>query len=340
MARRRPRVGLWIVLGGLVVAVIAAIFAVRFIQRDEPERFANILDHFKYGSYGSEGRGGVPYSLWLALPRAFPEHLPKGPGSGYERLGFLYEPGRRDRRGARRPIGTSYREDPIGQIGLNCAVCHTATLRESPDAPRRIIPAMPANQFNLQEYVGFLRRVAKDRRFNAKTLIPVMREVDPKFSRTDELLYRHVLIDVTKRSLQRLDDDFAWMDRRPAEGPGRVDTFNPYKVLLDRDARRGIYLGPRDREVGTVDLPSIWNQRPREGMYLHWDGNNNSVQERNISAAIGSGVDENPSEQTDSLDEEALFRVGDWIADLKPPRYPAERIDGARARCGATIYRE
>lgn len=317
---------------GMAVAAVAAlvsigIFVVRLLQRDEPEVHANIVEHFKYGSIGSEGRGGIPYSLWLALPRAFPEHLPKGPGHGYERLGFLYEPGKR------RPIGTSYRENPLGQVGLNCAVCHTGLVRSSAAAPPRLVLGMPANQLHLQAYVKFLRASGKDERFNADTLIPAIRKADPDFSWTDELIYRHFVIPRTRKALLEVDKQFAWMDRRPPQGPGRVDTFNPYKVLLGIDRAS-------DKTVGTVDLPSLWNQRPRRGMYLHWDGNNNKVEERNISAAIGAGVMEDTKGMKDSLDEPSMARLADWISDLKPPAYPAERIDRPLARRGATVFAE
>jgi hypothetical protein len=29
-----------------------------------------------------------------------------------------------------------------------------------------------------------------------------------------------------------------------------------------------------DDSIGTSNYPSVWNQQPREGMQLHWDGNN------------------------------------------------------------------
>ena len=87
-----------------------------------------------------------------------------------------------------------------------------------------------------------------------------------------------------------------------------------------------------DRTVGTVDLPSLWNQRIRRDLWLHWDGNNNSVEERNKSAAIGAGA------TPDSLDLPAMTRIEDWIVDLKPPAYPAERIDAAKAAQGAAAY--
>ena len=47
-----------------------------------------------------------------------------------------------------------------------------------------------------------------------------------------------------------------------------------------------------DLTVGTADLPPLFNQRVRQGMWLHWDGNNNQVEERNKSAAIGAGATE------------------------------------------------
>ena len=312
---------------GIVVAwfVLLGLVGVFVMTRSDPEKHANILEHYKYGSIGAEGRSGVPASLWLALPEVFEDLLPKGPGTGYERVGLLYEDNKRSRSGVEnRPIGTSFREAQTGMIGLNCAVCHVGTLRTSKDARRQIILGMPANQFNLQAYLNFLRNVGGDKRFNADTLIPAIKKADPDFSRADELLYRHYVIPRTKAALQQLRDDFKWMDVRPPEGPGRVDTFNPYKVIV------GISTGDT---VGTSDLPSIWNQRPREGMQLHWDGNNDSVEERNISAAIGAGATEA------SLDHGGLQRVADWIWDFQPPmQYPRDRIDAARAEVGRGIY--
>ena len=81
-----------------------------------------------------------------------------------------------------------------------------------------------------------------------------------------------------------------------------------------------------DKTVGTVDLPSFWNQKPRQGLWLHWDGNNDLVEERNKSAAIGAGA------TPDSLDLPSMTRIEQWIWDLQPPAYPATRIDAARPR--------
>ena len=86
--------------------------------------------------------------------------------------------------------------------------------------------------------------------------------------------------------------------------------------------------------MGTADLPSLWNQRVRRGLWLHWDGNNDSVEERNKSAAIGAGA------TPESLDVAALKRIEDWILDLKPPAFPAAApATGAASNAGGRSTR-
>jgi len=119
------------------------------------------------------------------------------------------------------------------------------------------------------------------------------------------------------------------MDREPDSGPGRVDTFNPPKVLM----KFRMELLPKEEWVGNCDLPSVWHQSKREGMHLHWDGNNDSVQERNRSASFGTGA------TPPTLDRASIRRMEDWLADAKPPAYP-HPIDPALAARGAPLYQQ
>jgi mono/diheme cytochrome c family protein len=305
------------VLGALGFCGIAFLL---IFDQNKPEVHANILDHFKYGSIGAEERAGVPFQVWRVLPRLFPQYLPNRPGNGYERFGLIFESA-----GAARPIGTSYRERQVGLVGLNCAVCHTGVLRDAPGAPRQIVPGMPAHQLDLQSYERFIFACAKDPGFTTDRILQAIRETDPKFSWFDGVIWRLLVLPRTKDGMLREGRNFAWFDQRPAQGPGRVDTFNPYKVIFGFDMRA-------DSSVGTTDLPSLWNQRVREGLWLHWDGNNNLVTERNKSAAIGAGASE------DSLDLPAMKRIEDWILDLKPPAFPVGRIKSARVSFGKALY--
>lgn len=302
------------------LALVAAAWLAAGGGTEDAASFPDIVDHFNYGSVGTEERAGLPYWIWRVLPEVCADKLPGRPGTGYERLGFL--PGSAVHG---RPIGTSYRPGKVALVGLNCATCHVGSLRESPGAPRRPIVGMPAHQMDLQGYAQFLTACASDPRFTAGTLIDAIRRVNPDFGVWDRFLYRFFVVPRTRSGILDRAKENAWFDVRPPQGPGRVDTFNPYKVML------GLDIGT-DRTVGTVDLPSIWNQRMREGLWLHWDGNNDSVTERNKSAAIGAGA------TPESLDLASMARIESWLLDLPAPSYPRERIDAALAAKGEAIY--
>ena len=216
--------------------------------QDSPS-FPDIVDHFKYGSIGTEEGVGLPYWIWRVLPTVFADKLPTRPGVGYERLGFLP-----DHAPHGRPIGTSYKPGRFARVGLNCATCHVGTYRESPTSPRQIVPGMPAAQMDLQGYANFLTACARDPRFTYETLMAAIRKENPRISWFDRLLYRLFVIRATRNGILDRARENAWFDTRPPQGAGRVDTFNPYKVILRL---------PMDEIVGTVDLPSLWNQRMR-----------------------------------------------------------------------------
>ena len=284
---------------------------------------SDVVTEFKYGSVGTEETVGVPYYLWRVLPEVFADKLPDRPGTGYARLGFIYETPSSDV-----PIGASKKGGLIPRVGLNCATCHVGTYRDAPAAAPTVVMGMPAHRMDLQAYARFLSAAANDPRFNTGTLMAAMQK-QPGFGFVDSLLYRWLAIPRTREGILARDPRIAWFDRRPTQGPGRVDTFNPYKAMFAEATRFD-----EDDTVGTVDLPSLWNQRIRQGMWLHWDGNNNSVDERNKSAAIGAGA------TPESLDVAALDRVAAWALDLKPPAYPAGRINAALAASGAPVYRQ
>lgn len=289
--------------------------------RGDGASFPDIADHFKYGSIGTEGRVGLPYWIWRVLPEVCEDKLPERPGRGYERLGFLSDGAPHGR-----PIGTSYTPGRVGLVGINCATCHTGTIRHAAGEPRQIVLGMPANGMDLQGYARFLTACASDPRFTSSTLIAAIQKEHPDFGFFERFIYRFFAIPRARDGILDRAKENAWFDVRPPQGPGRVDTFNPYKVLL----RLGI---EKDLTVGTVDLPSLWNQRAREGLWLHWDGNNDSVEERNKSAAIGAGA------TPDTLDLASMARIEEWILDMAPPAYPRERIDAALAARGAQILR-
>src|SRR2546423_12978553 len=71
---------LWVCAVVLVIVIaLGAFFTWTKFFREEKEVFANEEEHFKYGSLGAEGDRGMPYYIWVVLPRVFPDRM-SGPG--------------------------------------------------------------------------------------------------------------------------------------------------------------------------------------------------------------------------------------------------------------------
>jgi hypothetical protein len=190
---------------------------------------------------------------------------------------------------------------------------------------------MPAHQLDLQGLVRFVIDCTLDSRLTADSVRGRFPDAGGP-SRFERLLLRLGLVDRLKMQTIELRNRIAPIlaDRVPAWGRGRVDTFNPYKAIqfnwrLDRL--------PADELVGASDYPSLWNQAPRQGLHLHWDGDNDSVDERNLSAALGAGV------TPVTVDHAAMARVRNWIWTLPPPAYPYP-VDAALAARGAAVYQQ
>jgi hypothetical protein len=313
-----PR-NIYLVLVVLAVTVLGFLI-VRFNVED-PVDYENPEEHFKYGSIGSEPASGLPYWIWKVLPEMFPEKLP-GKG-GYASFGILYEEGRD------LPIGVSKRRvKGIDRVWLNCAVCHTGTVRETRDSPPQIYLGMPANNLRLYEFIQFLREAPLDNRFTPELMMEKIEAIGGDLGFLERLIYRYVAVDLVRDSLFDLRKQLNFLDRQHDWGPGRVDTFNPYKATQFNFPMDKL---PREELIGPADYPSIWDQGPRQGMQLHWDGNNPSVEERNKSAALGAGV------TPVTIDLQRLKRIENWTWDLKPAPYP-KPIDRNKAAEGQKLY--
>lgn len=305
-----------IIVVALVLIVCGYFVGSQLLNR--PVDYSDIREHFKYGSIGSEPVNGIPYWIWKVLPEMFPEKLP---GKGYASLGFLVEPGKDT------PIGFSQRTVFVNRAGLNCAVCHTGTYRESESSQPTIVLGMPAIKLDLQGYINFLTDCALDPRFSPQYMIPAIEAIGGKLNFFERFIYQNIAIYQTRDALIAQGKQLELL-RAHRWGAGRVDTFNPYKALKFYFPMDKL---PPEELIGAADLPSIWNQEPREGMQLHWDGNNTVVQERNKSAALGAGV--TPT----SIDLPRLKRIEDWLRLLPAPKYPFP-IQKDLAAKGEPIY--
>jgi len=304
-----------------ILIIVGVLLFYRF-TKDVPISYNDNVEHFKYGSIGSETSSGLPYWIWKVLPEMFPEKLP-GNKNGYASFGFLYE------KDHDLPIGVSRRKsEGVDRVWLNCAICHTGTIRENPQATPEIHVGMPANNFRLYEFINFLRAVSLENRFNPDAIMEKIDAMGGDLDWIDRLLYRYFIIDRVRSTLFALRKQLSFMERQHDWGPGRVDTFNPYKAIQFNFPMDKL---PHEELIGPADYPSIFNQGPRQGMQLHWDGNNPSVEERNKSAALGAGV------TPVTIDLKSLNRIVGWLWNLKAPEYPG-KIDLEKAETGKQLY--
>jgi hypothetical protein len=321
-----------LVLGAFIalVLVLGASLAWELL-RDSPVVYTQIEDHFKYGSIGSEPGGDLmasiggllpPERVFRVLPLICPEKAPKG----YASFGFLQE------RGHDLPIGISQRHRiGVDQVGANCAMCHTGTYRESASSEPKVVLGMPANNLDLQGLFRFVLSCTLDNRFTPDNVVGRIEQQQGKLGPVEKFLYRSQVVPRVRSGSLEMQNRVGLIvmgDAVTAWGHGRVDTFNPYKATqfhwqLDKL--------PKSELMGASDYPSLWNQKPRQGLHLHWDGNNDSVDERNLSAALGAGV------TPVTVDHDAIKRIRDWIWELKPPAYPFA-IDRAKVAQGQNLY--
>jgi mono/diheme cytochrome c family protein len=244
------------------------------------------------------------------------------------------------------PIGMSMRRTMgIDRVYFTCSVCHTGTYRDSANGRRQVVLGMPANTFNFGRLAQFLSSSAKDWRFQSSYMLPKIAETADARARAhlpsapyrpatmglvDRLAFQYVGVSLMRDQLISLLGRLDFIDFGKW-GPGRVDTFDPPKALLGfrMDTARPEELN------GVADFPSVWNQKARKGMWLHWDGNNCSVDERNLSAAFGTGA--TPT----TIDREAVTDIADFLWErAQPPDFPASHVRQQLVTRGEALYGE
>jgi len=354
MTSSRTRLLMMILIVLIVIAGLGAWFAWYKFFREEPEAEWTAENghssqdiRFMYGSIGAERDSGIPYWIVYVLPRIFPDKLP-GPG-GYASFGLAWDQGKD------LPIGFTTKVIGFKRVAQNCALCHTASYRTKPNELPTFVPTGPAHTFNLEAFFRFLVNCAKDSRFSSDNLMSEINQSKPKdFTFIDGLIYRYILIPITKKRLLALEPRLAWIYRHdppenwPDWGRGRDDAMNLTKYFLT-DSKV-------DDTFGPTDMPSIWNLKKykindqkelipafdscgkgygRTRMNLAGDSCN--ARSVIIDSALGLLHGAPPSNQK-FLDE--VKWLEDYASNYPSPPYPFKIDDAAAWRGQATFIRE
>jgi mono/diheme cytochrome c family protein len=319
----------------LALLVAAGIYSGWRLSRDEAEAFVSDELQFKYGSTGGDKNFGIPFAIWEVLPVLFKDKLPKGrEGEGWGAFGFIIEEFAEgsERPRHKRPVGTTMRNYMgLERIFLNCAVCHAGIVKKVPTDEPLIVSGMPANTIDLEAFQNFLGTVADDPRFTPDDILKAIEDQNIELDGVNRIALYFIGVKQMRTLIRGIGERFKFTLDEPAFGPGRFDTFSPAKALMNWP-RENI---PAHERIGVVDFPSIWLQNKKRHMWLHWDGNNNKLEERNRSAAFGTGAN------FPILDRQSVARMEKWALSAVAPGFAATlgvTVDAARAARGAELY--
>jgi mono/diheme cytochrome c family protein len=316
---------IWLSAGTLVALIaVGGLFTWYKFFREVPQPEWITRDpemRFKYGSIGAERDAGIPYWIFYVLPRMFPEKIP-GP-NGFASFGVAWEQGRE------LPIGFTIKTVGFSRVGNNCAGCHMSNYRLVENEVPHFVTAGTSNTLNLEAVFRFLVDCAKDPRFNADNM---MREINlvTDLSWIDSLIYRFILVPITKKRLSERESQFAWIYRHdfPEWGRGRDDAMNLTKYFMIKV--------PMDDTVGPTDIPSIWNLKKydRDAMTLNWAGDSHDPYSVIIDSALGL-LGAAPKDNDEFLGEVKWLQ--DYLSAKDPPRFPTA-IDSGKAAAGAGVF--
>jgi hypothetical protein len=339
----------WLRIGAAVFIAIAALAVPAIVygwykffrEVDQPASITrDPATNFLYGSIGGEAEGGIPYWILVALPRVFDDLMP-GPG-GYASLGLPWAEGRE------LPAGFSKKTVGFDRVGFNCALCHATQYRLDPGSTPVIVAAGGSNTADVQGLLDFFSRAANDSRFGGETL---MAQIDMAYPLrgVDRLIYKYLLIPITRKRLAEQGRQFAWAGHRPRWGPGRDAPMNLTKFNF-------LQL-PMDSSVDNTDFPSIWALRKRVQpgrtwpaadddlvadwkkapvarerlMLMNLDGATTSFRSVILDSGLGLQAQGTP------FFLRRVKELEDWLMDLPAPRYPLP-VDSALAASGAPVF--
>ena len=314
----------------LVIAVIGAMIGYDRGFREYPQPdwvTATPEMRFKYGSIGAEHDAGVPYWIFYVLPRVFPEKFVQdgkvAPG-GYAALGVAWE------QGQELPVGFTKKTIGFDRVANNCAVCHTTSYRVSPDSNPVYVVAGPAHTTNVEGFFRYLIDCAKDPRFTADILMAEINRVTD-LDWIDRLLYRFLIIPITRQRLLEREAQFAWIYRKdfPDWGRGRDDAMNLTKYFMIR--------APMDDTFGPTDMPSVWNLKKYiwdNGHRMNYAGDSHDAYSVIMDSALGL-LGAAPKDKNDFSGQVNWLK--EYLSELPPPKYPFP-IDSALAAAGRPLF--
>jgi len=155
-----------------------------------------------------------------------------------------------------------------------------------------------------------------------RELVPAARE-----QAVTELVTEFTAVIQLLVSRLRLATQIGKVEDSVAPGPGRVDAFVTAKDIL---------FGTTDPPNSPVSFPHLWSIDATH--WLHWDGNTNSVMERNLGQAIGLGAVFDAQHKSTLLPRN-IHALESWARRLRAPSWPFA-LDAQKVARGRALFED
>jgi hypothetical protein len=242
---------------------------------------------------GDPYRTGIPYPLFLALLRAYPESLGSDAAAFAKRFGFV-ERGAPDAKSsdldAREgvPIGMHLTIDPITDVPFlvtNCSLCHAERLRWS--GGERLVYGIGNKRVRLHAYEAALVEIALRTDFDAAHLAPL---ADKSADEHDVTWMRDVSGAVLEGAVRAFrtwaKGRVALVARTEGAAPGLVDVVDEFALAIGHARGREIATSP---VVGWSKVPDVVGYARRTT--LSWDAvTQGSMDALVVEADFAAGV--------------------------------------------------
>ncbi len=225
-------------------------------------------------------------------------------------------------------------------VGVNCAACHVheitfkgKTLRLD-GAPslfniqkfyRELGDSALATAENPKEFLAFVERLNAIRKAGEKKSGSNVEFMRWDGSSPETILLLKARVDFLL--------NLAGLPKSTAPGFGRVDAFgNARNIIFPQDALP---------TLAPVSYPHLWGIGKLE--WLHWDGDTNSILERNIGQALGLGAVYEPLTHASTIKVENLHALEVIARKIDPPKWPEDvfgKIDPKRFERGAKLFQK
>jgi hypothetical protein len=298
----------------LVLVVVLVLWWRKYDSEIQAYSMTEGEELFLYGVYENEEENGIPYLVYKILPEMFPNLFPEG----YDNFGFITIPRRE------LPLGLVKTEyDHIQWVTNNCALCHSESVRTSPDSKPIIVPGGSAG-LSRQRYAAALEAAFLHYDFTPEN---VVHRIQERYVLTADMeqRYRKWIEHLIRRTVDHVDNIGRKRAHRPADGPGRRDA-----LLLIKEIAYQV-----DWDIGTTDFPPLWQRQSRLNakgrMVAHWDGIGRNLLGLVIGSAIADGL------KPARVQMEPMKKLTYYLLNLPAPAYPLE-IDRSLASRGRPVF--